>query len=119
MSRTDKDRPYRVKVRDSTLRREEDHDHRDGICNLEEWIADLNSKNYRYGQCDLNLLNNKWFDEPTKEDRNNGWYSPVRIRDRDDAIRMKKEFNSSGTVDDEKWLPRHHRHNCFNGGWWD
>lgn len=34
MSRTDKTRPFRVKVADHPSLLEEDHDHRDGICDL-------------------------------------------------------------------------------------
>jgi hypothetical protein len=120
MSRTDKDRPDRVKVRDSTLKRAEAHDHRNGVCDLDEWLADYHAGFYsRWHSCDMDLLNAKWFDEPTREDRRDGWYGPVRMRDRDDSIRMRKEYNSSGTVDDEVWLPRDHRHSCFNGGYWN
>ena len=120
MSRTDKDRPLRVKVRDTTLRRYEDHDHRNGECDLSEWLADYSDGPWnRFGGCDMNLVSTKWFDEPTRQDRRDGWYGPIRRRDREDANRMRKEYNSSGTVDDEVWLPRHHRHNCFNGGWWN
>jgi hypothetical protein len=120
MSRTDKDRPLRVRIRDASMKRVEAHDHRNGECDLHEWLADYSDDGWnRYGGCDMDLLNAKWFDEPTREDRRNGWFGPIRTRDRDDAIRMRKEFNSSGTVDDEVWLPRDHRHSCFNGGWWN
>lgn len=121
MSRTDKDRPRHVRVKDPLVPTYEDHDHRDGYCDL----ADAGDKPDRRGwhryafECEVELQFEKFFAPPKKEDLNNAWYSPIRMRDRDDAIRMRKEFNSSGTVDDEVWLPVNHRHNCFNGGWWD
>ena len=48
MSRTDKTRPYWVKVRDKSSYLIENHDHRDGVCNLPERPAPHNNSPYMW-----------------------------------------------------------------------
>jgi hypothetical protein len=42
MSKTDKTRPSWVKLRDDYRARMEIHDHTDGVCNFDNWDANLN-----------------------------------------------------------------------------
>jgi hypothetical protein len=49
LSKTDKTRPYWVKVRDKHSYLIENHDHRDGVCNLPERPAPHNDVDYQWG----------------------------------------------------------------------
>lgn len=48
MSKTDKTRPYWVKVRDKASYLVENHDHRDGVCNLPERPTPHNRADYNW-----------------------------------------------------------------------
>ena len=54
---------------------------------------------------------------PTKRDKHFDWWGPARARDRDAAVKARKQYLGSGDVDEPKVMPQH-RH-CSIKGWWD
>lgn len=54
---------------------------------------------------------------PKKKDRHYDWWGPARARDRDAAVKARKQYLGSGGVDEPKVMPNH-RH-CSIKGWWD
>lgn len=143
MSRTDKDRPYRVKVTDSTLPLIEHHTHHAHYAWSDRHPeAGCWSTKVEHG-CDLPDL-----DDPSAAEhatsagrhacctrdvawwsawrswrshgvprwyRQHTWYEPERARERDVLREAAKEYNGSGDLDGYD-LPNHqHRH---RGRWW-
>lgn len=132
MSRTDKDRPYWVRLNDSSENRVADHTHHPyggwwnpgGRWFAEEYVCDIDKPmtgHYeidRKRNCDYRLANYRWYDEPTKRDRREEYYAPLRHEERDTLDKAVKQYNATGEVDDI-YLPESHRHAPFRGGYWN
>ena len=124
MSRTDKDRPYRVRVADTTLRAYEDHTHHshyawrrshldmprwggmvEHACDLPERSAAAeHPSSAGWTCCDYDLA--WWADgryrsnaHPPRWFINHIWHAPERTRARDTLREVVKEYNGEGEID--------------------
>ena len=112
MSRTDKTRPYWVKVLESTKNHIDQHDHRDGICDLGavqikggpkwSWWSHGGSCGYtetatflysNYARCGCPMCSGQ-FDR--RQERRQS-----RRKAKTDSLRWRDEFNASGDI--EEW----------------
>lgn len=116
MSRTDKDRPYWVKANDATLLREPDHGygHAQG-CTLNKPLA----RGELWRVCANLPVIYPVTDEPPRELIRDAYYGPDRAASRDTLVRMAREFNTFGDVDDTPVQPNQHKHAPYRGGYWD
>ncbi len=137
MSRTRKDRPYRVRVNDPREAKTVFHNHeafgRSGIdyrgneygyadhCTADERTTHLSNRDstnrrpcerhlaWQYGPCN----------HVSRQELVGGYWAPARQVERVTLHQLTAEFNALGEVDTEPVLPEQHRHAMFGGGWWD
>lgn len=91
MSRTDKDRPYWVRLNDPT------EEYRDS---------------YRFG------FNVRLAWSPSREERRSIYYGPMRSETRDTLRNVVKEYNSYGDINEDFFLRERSRHSRYHGGEW-
>lgn len=133
MSRTDKDRPYWVRVNDETEARTPYHYHHgsrfynggykvnaedeDGYCTIDdkrtgqpgEWRLPCGYYlGYRRHVCEI----------PPGAERE-GYYAPLRNDERMALRNAVKDYNTFGEVDEDMYLQEQHRHATYGGGYWD
>ena len=114
MSRTDKDRPYRVLLRDETLHPRVRHDHRFGECNVGVFDYRGQYGAREWPMCDLYLPNERVYDSPPKWFTDHLWNGPERVRVRDKLGEARKLANA-GEMDDDFDFPNYQ---ARNGAWW-
>ena len=86
MSRTDKTRPYKVRVQDPL---------EDRVRLGDKWWL-LHCHHYHYGPP-------SWF-------RKNLWWAPERIRERGRLGEFRKEYNATGRLEDPDFPNYQHKH---------
>lgn len=126
MSRTDKDRPFWVKLNDPSENRTDDHMHHtrglwskdwDGVCDIDKPYGPT-LKRWAGRNCHRMIHNYNPWDDPTKEDRDLLYYGPLRASERDTLKKAAKEYNTTGDTEDV-FLQEKHRHSMFGGGYWN
>lgn len=121
MARTDKDRPYRIRVRDRYERTVEHHDHRVGDCDYQEWLDNPQSRRWNYrNNCGRSFESAsdyyfgmsvpKWYVDHT-------WNNPERVRVRDSLNLAKKWYNGGDNLEDFDFHNEQHRHRS-SWYWW-
>lgn len=138
MSRTDKDRPYWVRVNDPSEPTISYHDHLSfgkistwrwgggcpleyaDYCTIDEPKADYRrSKEEMRKPCSKELgYQYKYWDNPRKAERRNEYWKPLRATERKVLWEAVKDYNSFGEVDDELYVRENTRNAPFNRGWW-
>jgi len=127
MSRTDKDRPYWVRVNDETEARTEFHYHHrryrgdpyegEYECEIDNPVDDSTVMwkrrcgyylGYRHHICEI----------PPGAVRE-GYNAPLRNDERMALRNAVKDYNTFGEVDEDMYLQEQHRHACYGGGYWD
>ena len=114
MYRTDKDRPYRVQVLDETQGSHVEHDHRNGVCEADEYrpryfLIYADSCWYTLGSEHAGFW--RWQDSPPAWYRKAVWYAPERTRERNELRRAVAEYNSGDWDEFEFDFPNYqHRH---------
>lgn len=124
MSRTDKDIKYTLF---RSLYGHIEHDHRHGVC-VEEtqedalvfswWALPYECRsmqcNHTHATCTYNVDRPSYYgrgwDHPNKEDRNVYWNGPERRRERDGLRDYLREYNYYGSMEDDDFDNRQHRH---------
>lgn len=127
MSRTDKDRPYWVRLNDPSEIRRADHTHHPYGRYSKSWFGEENVCDIdkpmtgrfeidRKRNCDYRLTNYRyWYDDPSREDCHNEYYAPLRSEERMSLRKAARQYNTYGEVDDV-YLQEQHRHSCYGGG---
>lgn len=119
MSRTDKDRPYWVKVNDNSIQRVPFHDHVDYFGNdVECDFGEVCTEDTLWARnCGYDLGHYEVYaDNPDRKLRRGAWFGPVRTRTRNDMVSLRKEYREFGEVDDYVGF-RDHRHSSLKGSW--
>lgn len=121
MSRTDKDRPYRFRVRDPLEHTIEHHDHATGDCDYEQWLANSKSRRWNwYNRCGRSFSRTtdyhygksvpKWYIDHT-------WNNPQRVRVRDSLNLAKQWYNGGDDLEDFD-PPNEQHHHRSSWYWW-
>lgn len=99
MSNTFKDRPYWVRSNDPSERRDADHDHRGGVCTIDEPVT----RDNQYGTwCAYSATEySQHGDGPTREYVRAVWWGPERARTRDACRLLATQYNTTGDVNED------------------
>ena len=134
MARTNKDRPYLVKVRDKNGNSDiltEVHNHNrfgmihirsdgsirryDDVCTIDDIPGQKDSKLiapcFRY----ISVYKERGH---YKEARLDTYYRPLRRMERDELTKAAKEYNTYGEVEDTIAFQDNHQHSMLGGGYW-
>lgn len=130
MSRTDKDRPYEVRVRDPYEHTYEYHyhhgyarawnPHRELGCDLDKWDAVRDRVRPRwYFNCgrDLSAVSRWRTTNVPGWYVNHTWTAPERLRERVSLRDAAREYNAGGDLDGFDFDCPQHRHR--SAWWWD
>ena len=124
MSHTDKTDPWWVQIHHPD-RTHEIHDHRNGICDINEWYNDPRHYNgtrvgWTYSACerDFNADGHRWrrvYGGVPKWFIDHTWYNPQRVVARETATLAKKLYNGGDDLEDFDFPVEQHRH---RSSWW-
>lgn len=137
MSRTRKDRPYRVRVNDKSEPKQLRHSHASfavtGInflgeefgyadhCTIEEPVVHRSNRDpMNRPPCEADLaFQHRTGSRPSRKDVRDAYWSPARQAERYALQSMAAEFNTTGDIETEPVMPDQHRGSMYGGGWWD
>ena len=133
MSRTYKDQPYWVRVKDPKNLRYAVHHH--SVFGLSYTPYNSNTPIHFADHCTIDepytkdaqrtkpcyyrLLSPHRYDYTTKEMRHNAYWEPMRTDERIVLRNAVKDYNSYGEIDEDFFLQENHRHACYGGVYWD
>lgn len=141
MSRTDKDRPYWVRVLDPEEDRRIYHNHRNlgkvvlritstsgtrvlmyaEECTLDEVEERFPGNPETVKPCGYGLNDyrrHRW-DRLTTEDRRNTYFKPLRRLEKNVLTNVVKEYNTHGDIEKDIVLPDQHQKEMLGGGWFN
>lgn len=137
MSRTDKDRPYRVRVNDPSEAKDRSHRHTSfgargtnflgeeygyaDHCTIDEPTLHRSNRDpLNRPPCEAHLaFQYRPGSRPKPKDVRDAYWSPARQAERSALQSMAAEFNATGTIENEPTMPEQHRGSMYGGGWWD
>lgn len=137
MSRTRKDRPYRVRVNDRTEARKRSHRHTSfGVtgtnflgerygyadhCTIDKPVVHRSSRDpMNRPPCEAHLaFQHRPGSRPTSTDVRDAYWAPARQAERTALQTMAAEYKAAGDIESEPVMPASPRHALYGGGWWD
>ncbi|MGW8431437.1 hypothetical protein ACWGJ9_10070 [Curtobacterium citreum] len=124
MSRTRKDRPYRVVLNNPKHWRGEDHSwwqHHRAECDIDQQ-ARPGGRGLPRCRHDIAWSVAKQFERHrcnrSREDRRYGWFKPERNHTRTVLGRARGDWNTTGTIDEDDIPVRQPRRGPWVGGYW-
>lgn len=136
MSRTDKDRPYWVRVQDESEPRQAHHEHQRfgrvshtlsgkiievaDHCTIDEPTRGNGPYGYNWEKpCTYHLSWAYSYYNVDRYRRRAMYWGPLRMDESMTLRKAVKQYNSTGEVDDDFFLQENHHHSCYGGGYWD